>query len=92
MPCYAGYAYVNNQVVKPTFTIWYDDADLQTNKAVVNLGYNRHCKKDYSSVVYSEFLVSFPMNEILAKVPGNDSIDVTVMSKGRDPFTVRMGR
>ena len=93
IPYTAGYIVVNEKAVTPTFNIWYDVADFKENAATVTFGYNRHCKQDETKVYgnYS-FYTTFPMDKIIQQVPGTDSVTVTVMSKDKTPFTVKMAR
>ena len=86
--------YINKKrvPVAPTFNVVYDKADMKENELKLTFCSNQHRSKGDNNVNISKFTTSFFIKDILAQVPGTDSVKVTLSGQGFEPKVIKFGR
>lgn len=87
----------NDLKVVPSFNIVYDKADIKENAVKLTFCSNQHRSKDAKNVAnislrHSEFNTAFLIKDIIAQVPGKDSVKVTLTGQGFEPKEIKFGR
>lgn len=85
------YSAKGSQGIRPTVNLVIDYNEELRDTATLHLLYNRHSSKNESPANYTQFITSYDA-EKLSRVPGADSISITVLADGVNPVSVKVAR
>lgn len=84
------YSAKEGKAIRPTVNLLLGENAVTENTVSLTILYNRHSSKNENAAGTTDFINSFDITDI--KVPGNDSILVTVNVNGATPAKVKVSR
>lgn len=84
------YSSKNGKAIRPSISLFLPEDAINENEVAFTILYNRHSSKNENAAGISDFINSFDISDI--KVPGSDSITMTITVMGASPLKVKMPR